>query len=108
MRYPLLERLLFSWFNIIFFFNIRLLSLLSREMVLGMKQSTLDPVRMMHLAIHLSAVVIVAAYSAALISFLAVKTFVMPFKTMDGLLKDGTYRFGVVGDSADYSFFQVL
>lgn len=31
----------------------------------------------------------------------------MPFQTMDGLLKDGTYRFAVVGDSADFSFFQV-
>ncbi|XP_071625720.1 probable glutamate receptor isoform X1 [Temnothorax longispinosus] len=72
----------------------------------GMAQSTLDPVRMVHFVIHLSAVVILAAYSAALISFLAVKTFIMPFTTMDGLLKDGTYRFGVVRDSADYSFFK--
>ncbi|XP_011872070.1 PREDICTED: glutamate receptor U1-like isoform X2 [Vollenhovia emeryi] len=72
----------------------------------GMKQSTLDPVRMVHFVIHSSALVIVAAYSAALISFLAVKTFVMPFTTMDGLLKDGTYRFGVVGNSADFTFFQ--
>lgn len=77
-------------------------------MVSGIKHSLMDPVRMVHFVIHLSAVVIVAAYSAALISFLAVKTFVMPFTTMDGLLKDRTYRFGVVGDSADYSFFQVL
>ncbi|KAL0119313.1 hypothetical protein PUN28_009707 [Cardiocondyla obscurior] len=72
----------------------------------GMEQSTLDPVRIVHFIVHLTAVVIVAAYSAALISFLAVKTFIMPFTTMDGLLKDGTYRFGVVGDSADFSFFQ--
>ncbi|KAL6262922.1 hypothetical protein P5V15_005710 [Pogonomyrmex californicus] len=72
----------------------------------GMEQSTLDPVKIVHLMIHLSAVVILAAYSAALISFLAVKTFIMPFTTMDGLLKDGTYRFSAVGDSADYSFFQ--
>ncbi|XP_028047966.1 glutamate receptor ionotropic, delta-1 isoform X2 [Monomorium pharaonis] len=72
----------------------------------GMKQSTLDPIRMVQLIIHLAAVVILAAYSAALISYLAVKTFVMPFTTMDGLLKDGTYRFGVVGDSSDFTFFQ--
>ncbi|KYM79557.1 putative glutamate receptor [Atta colombica] len=72
----------------------------------GMKQSILDPVRIVHFIIHLSAVVIVAAYSAALISFLTVKTFIMPFTTMDGLLKDKTYRFGVIGDSADFSFFQ--
>ncbi|XP_032687916.1 uncharacterized protein LOC116852050 [Odontomachus brunneus] len=72
----------------------------------GMEPSTLDPVRMMHFVIHITAVVILAAYSASLISFLAVNTFVMPFTTMSGLLKDGTYRFGVVGDSADFSFFQ--
>lgn len=77
-------------------------------MISGMKQSMLDPIRIVHFVIHLSAVVIVAAYSAALISSLAVKTFIMPFTTMDGLLKDGTYRFGVVGDSADLSFFQVF
>ncbi|XP_071865855.1 glutamate receptor U1 isoform X2 [Bombus fervidus] len=72
----------------------------------GMEPSPLDPTRLVHLNVHLTGVVVLAAYSAALISFLAIKTFVMPFTTMEGLLKDGTYRFGVVGDSADYSFFQ--
>lgn len=73
----------------------------------GMEQSLLDPIRMVQFVIHLTAVVVLAAYSAALISFLAIKTFVMPFTTMEGLLKDGTYRFGVIQESADYSFFQV-
>ena len=72
----------------------------------GMEPSPLDPTRLVHLNVHLTGVVVLAAYSAALISFLAIKTFVMPFTTMEGLLKDGTYRFAVVGDSADYSFFQ--
>lgn len=72
-----------------------------------MQQSTLDPVRMVHFVIHLTAVVILAAYSAALISFLTVNTFVMPFTTMTGLLEDKTYRLGIVGDSADFGFFQV-
>ncbi|KAK2579344.1 hypothetical protein KPH14_008295 [Odynerus spinipes] len=72
----------------------------------GMQQSLLDPVRVVQFCIHLTAVVVVAAYSAALISFLAIKTFVMPFTTMEGLLKDGTYRFAVIRDSADYSFYQ--
>jgi hypothetical protein len=62
---------------------------------------------MVHFVIHITAVVILAAYSAALISFLTLKTFVMPFTTMEGLLKDKTYRFGVIGDSADFSFFRV-
>ncbi|THK32961.1 probable glutamate receptor [Diachasma alloeum] len=72
----------------------------------GMSASILDPIRISHFVIHLTGVIILAAYSAALISALAVKTFVLPFTTMDGLLKDNTYRFGVVRDSADYSFFQ--
>ncbi|XP_060825021.1 glutamate receptor U1-like isoform X2 [Bombus pascuorum] len=72
----------------------------------GMEPSPLDPTRLVHLNVHLTGVVVLAAYSAALISFLAIKTFVMPFTTMEGLLKDGTYRFAVVHDSADYSFFQ--
>lgn len=74
----------------------------------GMAQSKLDPVRMVHFVIHLTAVIILAAYSAALISFLTVNTFVMPFTTIEGLLNDGTYRFGTIGDSADFSFFQVF
>ncbi|KAG7200800.1 hypothetical protein KM043_003173 [Ampulex compressa] len=72
----------------------------------GMEQSLLDPVRMVQLVVHLTGVVVLAGYSAALISSLAVKTFVMPFTTMQGLLDDGTYRFAVIAESADYSFFQ--
>ncbi|XP_017765249.1 PREDICTED: probable glutamate receptor [Eufriesea mexicana] len=72
----------------------------------GMEPSTLDPIRLVHLSVHLTAVVVLAAYSAALISYLAIDTFAMPFTTMEGLLEDGTYRFAVVSDSADYDFFQ--
>lgn len=73
----------------------------------GMQQSTLDPVRMVHLVTYLTAVIILAAYSAALISFLTVNTFVMPFTTMEGLLKDESFRCGVIGNSAYYAFLQV-
>ncbi|KZC11092.1 Glutamate receptor [Dufourea novaeangliae] len=72
----------------------------------GMELSSLDPIRLVHLSVHMTAVVVLAAYSAALISYLAVKTFAMPFTTMEGMLADGSYRFAVVKDSADYSFFQ--
>ncbi|CAL1673816.1 unnamed protein product [Lasius platythorax] len=72
----------------------------------GMDQSTLDPVRMVHLVTYLTAVVILAAYSAALISFLTVKTFVMPFTTMEGLLKEEGFSCGVIGNSAYYTFLQ--
>ncbi|KAJ8681897.1 hypothetical protein QAD02_017689 [Eretmocerus hayati] len=66
---------------------------------------TIDSIRMVSLVIHITGVVVLAAYSAALISFLAIKVFVMPFTSMRGLLDDGSYKFGVVRDSADYSFF---
>ncbi|XP_057331853.1 probable glutamate receptor [Microplitis mediator] len=72
----------------------------------GMELSTINPIRIVQFSIHLTGVVVLAAYSAALISSLAVKIFVMPFTTMEGLLKDRTYRFGVVGGSADFTFFQ--
>ncbi|KAK0098752.1 hypothetical protein PV326_004031 [Microctonus aethiopoides] len=72
----------------------------------GIASSLHDPIRIVHVSIHVTGVVLMAAYSAALISSLAVKTFVMPFTTMEGLVKDGTYRFGVVGASADFTFFR--
>ncbi|KAK0169134.1 hypothetical protein PV327_002880 [Microctonus hyperodae] len=72
----------------------------------GMASSIFDPIRIVHISIHLTGVILIAAYSGALISSLAVKTFSIPFTTMEGLLKDGTYRFGVVGASADFTFFQ--
>lgn len=72
----------------------------------GMEPSSLDSVRLVHLSVHLMAVVVLAAYSAALISYLAIKTFVMPFTTMQGLLDDGSYRFAVLDESADFSFFE--
>ncbi|CAD6233938.1 GSCOCG00007415001-RA-CDS, partial [Cotesia congregata] len=72
----------------------------------GMELSLLNPIRIVQFSIHVTAVVILAAYSAALISSLAVKVFVLPFTTMEGLLQDRTYRFGVLDASADYTFFQ--
>ncbi|XP_072759507.1 probable glutamate receptor [Anoplolepis gracilipes] len=72
----------------------------------GMDQSTLDPVRMVHLVTYLTAVIILSAYSAALISFLTVKTFTLPFTTMEGLVKDESYGCGVIGNSAYYAFLQ--
>lgn len=76
--------------------------------LLGDDEVKLDPIRMINLVVHITGVIILAAYSAALISFLAVKTFTMPFTSMEGLLEDGSYKFGVIRDSADYGFFQVL
>ncbi|XP_023287911.1 probable glutamate receptor [Orussus abietinus] len=73
----------------------------------GLQQSTVDPVRIIHVVVHLTALVVLSAYSAYIISFLAVNSFIMPFTTMEGLLQDGTYKFAVVNDSADSFLFEV-
>jgi hypothetical protein len=73
-----------------------------------MLPSPLASARTVHLAVHLTSVILLAAYSGALISILAVQIFTMPFTTMEGLLRDGTYRFGVVPHSAEYNLFSVI
>jgi hypothetical protein len=52
-------------------------------------------------------VILLSAYSAALISFLTKKSVALPFRDLQGLLKDGTYRFGVMENSAEYELFEV-
>jgi hypothetical protein len=52
-------------------------------------------------------VILLAAYSAALISFLTKQSVVMPFRDLHGLLKDGTYKLGIMPDSAEYEMFEV-
>jgi len=53
------------------------------------------PCRTVYLTSYLVGVVLLAAYSAALISFLAVKRAVMPFETLHDLLGDETYNLNV-------------
>ncbi|XP_031787913.1 glutamate receptor [Nasonia vitripennis] len=72
----------------------------------GHESVVLDSIRVINLVVHITGVIILAAYSAALISFLAVKVFVMPFTSMEGLLEDGSYKLGVIRDSSDYNIFQ--
>jgi hypothetical protein len=53
------------------------------------------------LTAYLTGVVLLAAYSGALISFLAVQTRnELPFKGFQGLLSDASYRMGVTSGSA--------
>jgi hypothetical protein len=59
------------------------------------------------LTAYLTAVILLSAYSAALISFLTKKSVVMPFMDLQGLLKDGTYKLGIMSDSAEYEMFEV-
>jgi hypothetical protein len=50
--------------------------------------------------------VLVAAYSAALVSFLTVQRSELPFTSFHGLLEDGTYKLGVT-KGAEVSYFSV-
>ncbi|KAJ4445628.1 hypothetical protein ANN_12310 [Periplaneta americana] len=63
--------------------------------------------RMMYWSMYVVGVVLVSAYSAALVSFLAKRRVDLPFSTLEELAKDGTYKFGVLQKSAEYSFFYV-
>jgi len=59
------------------------------------------------LSAYLTAVVLLAAYSATFISFLAVRRSSLPFTTFGGMLQDGTYRLGIMDDSVELNFFDV-
>jgi hypothetical protein len=48
-----------------------------------------------------------AAYSAFLISSLAVQHQHLPFRDLQGLLDDGSYRLGVLRDSSYLNIFNV-
>ena len=51
--------------------------------------------------------VLLTAYSAFLMSSLAVQHRELPFRDIQGLLKDGSYRLGVLKDSYTYQMFHV-
>jgi hypothetical protein len=64
------------------------------------------PCRAVYLTSYLVGVVLLAAYSAALISFLAVKRAVMPFETLHEMLGDETYHLDVPSGN-ELFFFRV-
>jgi hypothetical protein len=51
--------------------------------------------------------VLLAAYSAFLISSLAVQHRNLPFRDLQGLLRDGSYRLGVEKDNYIHNMFYV-
>ncbi|PSN31181.1 hypothetical protein C0J52_21512 [Blattella germanica] len=53
------------------------------------------------------AVVLLANYSATLISFLTVRIEKLPFEDLEGLYADGTYKYGTQGKSAQYFYYKV-
>ncbi|KAJ9590514.1 hypothetical protein L9F63_016465 [Diploptera punctata] len=62
--------------------------------------------RIVYLTAYLTAMIVFYAYSASLISHLTKKTTSMPFNDLKGLMKDGTYRLGVIKDTAEYDTFR--
>jgi hypothetical protein len=63
--------------------------------------------RIVMLTLYVTSMVLMAAYSAFLISSLAVQRQHLPFKDFQGLLDDGSYRLGVLKDSSDINIFNV-
>ncbi|PSN29052.1 hypothetical protein C0J52_28188, partial [Blattella germanica] len=51
-------------------------------------------------------VVLLANYSATLISFLTVRIEKLPFEDLEGLYADGTYKYGTQGKSAQYFYYK--
>jgi hypothetical protein len=55
----------------------------------------------------MTSLVLLAAYSAFLISSLAVQQRDLPFRDLQGLLDDDSYKLGVVPHSSDFNMFDV-
>ncbi|KAL6259009.1 hypothetical protein P5V15_008931 [Pogonomyrmex californicus] len=60
-----------------------------------------SPTRLAFLSIYVSSIVILSIYSASLISSLALQTPSLPFSTLEGYVKDGSYKLIVMKDSAE-------
>jgi hypothetical protein len=56
---------------------------------------------------YMTSLVLLAAYSASLISSLAVQPRNLPFRDLQELLYDGSYRLGVLEDSSIFNKFYV-
>nr|XP_012235170.1 PREDICTED: glutamate receptor 3-like [Linepithema humile] len=61
-----------------------------------------SPLRLAYFTIILTAVLIMTHYSAALVSFLTACNTILPFRTIDEFVNDGTYELIVPRGSADY------
>ena len=64
-------------------------------------------IRVVFLAAHLTAVVLLSAYSAGLLSSLTMDNKNLPFRTFEELLKAGSYMAGVAMNSAAIEFLSV-
>ncbi|XP_033607020.1 glutamate receptor 1-like [Cryptotermes secundus] len=62
--------------------------------------------RVVYLTTYLGAVVMLASYSATLISFLTVRTVKLPFNDIEEFLKVGTHKLGTLEHSTALNFFR--
>jgi len=56
---------------------------------------------------YMTSLVLMAAYSAFLISSLAVQHQHLPFRDLQGLLSDGSYKLGALRNSYRFNIFDV-
>ena len=56
---------------------------------------------------YMTSLVLLAAYSAFLISILAVERQELPFRDLQGLLDDGSFRLGVVPNTSQFNILNV-
>ncbi|XP_011699653.1 PREDICTED: uncharacterized protein LOC105456959 [Wasmannia auropunctata] len=60
-----------------------------------------SPVRLAFISIYISSIVILAIYSASLVSFLTLDSPKLPFSTLEDYVNDGTYKLIIVQNSAE-------
>jgi hypothetical protein len=63
--------------------------------------------RIVILTSYMTSLVLLAAYSAFLISSLSVRPRDLPFRDLHGLVNDGSYKLGVVDNTAVLNIFDV-
>lgn len=63
--------------------------------------------RMIIMTSYVTTTVLLAAYSAALVSFMTVQDFKLPFSSFRELLHLRNYRLGTLSGSAQISYFEV-
>ncbi|PSN36657.1 hypothetical protein C0J52_24933 [Blattella germanica] len=66
------------------------------------------PCRIVFFTSHLTALVLMAGYSASLISTLASREISLPFHDFQGLLEDGSYKVGVLTNSAQFDNIKLM
>ncbi|XP_066993581.2 glutamate receptor ionotropic, kainate glr-3 [Anabrus simplex] len=101
-RYGREEQVFFSTFHEALFYSFRaIICQQSQEEV-----PVSFPARVSLFFMYITGVTVLAAYSAALISSIAVRKLELPFTSAEGLLEDGTYQLGVHKQYAIHTMFK--